>query len=359
MPRIRDLLRLSGRDRETFVQAAKMAVAAVAAWQIARQVHEPQSFIAPYAAVFMMGGTIFRSLRDAVLQVTTMVLGVLVAFVVAVTIPFAPLALAVAVFVGMVIGRWHRLGQDGIWVGVIALLMITYGTADDAGYLAFRVGEGVLGAVIGLAVNALVLPPLRLREGDRAVTAAAKEIADQLRRVAAGMRAGWSKQNAQHWHREAVAVERAVRAAEEADGDGRESARLNPRAALRGDGAAPKDSVLGALYEVAEQARHITKTLVTSDDPDNTTPRTGPVFDNAFAGLLEDLATALDAYREPEAQRRIDREPLRAALRRAREQRAALARQAPWPDHVPPEDWSAHAALLLAAERALLALLEA
>lgn len=336
-----------------------MAVAAVAAWQIARQVHEPQSFIAPYAAVFMIGSTVFRSLRDAVLQVTTMMLGVLVAYAVARTIPSPPAALAVAVFAGMLIGRWHRLGQDGIWVGVIALLMVTYGTADNAEYLAVRVGEGVLGAAIGVAVNVLVLPPLRLREGDRAVTAAAKEIAGQLRAVATGLRAGWRIQDAQRWHREAVAVERAVRAADEADGDGRESARFNPRAAARRDRVERTDSVLGVLYDVAEQVRHITKTLVSSADPDDTAPRTEPVFDHEFAELLDDVATALDAYQEPVEERRIDREPLRAALSRARGRRSALARQTPWSDHVPPEDWSAHAALLLAVERALLALLGA
>src|SRR4051794_15967438 len=76
-------LRLSGRDREGLVQAAKMAVAAVVAWLAARQLGGPQSFIAPYAAVLIMNGTVYRSLVDAARQVTTVVLGVLVAFVVA------------------------------------------------------------------------------------------------------------------------------------------------------------------------------------------------------------------------------------------------------------------------------------
>lgn len=52
------------------------------AWLFARQLHEPQSFIAPYVAVFMTTGTVYRSLFDAAKQVTTVVLGVLVAFAV-------------------------------------------------------------------------------------------------------------------------------------------------------------------------------------------------------------------------------------------------------------------------------------
>ena len=108
------------------------------------------------------------------------------------------------------------------------------------------------------------------------------------------------------------------------------------------------------LYEVAEQACHITKILVASDDPDDTAPRTGPVFDRSFADLLDEVAAAVAAYRKPDT----DPATPRAALDRARHRRAALARQTPWPEHLPPEDWSAHAALLLAAEHALLALVD-
>lgn len=358
MRRPRDLFRLSGRDREDLVQAAKAAFAAVLAWLIARQiagrVDDVQSFIAPYAAVFMMSGTVLRSLQSAALQTATMVLGVLVAFVAAALVPWPWAALAVAVFAGLLIGRWRRLGTDGIWVGVVALLMVTYGTAGDVGYLLARVGEGVLGAVVGVAVNTLLLPPMRLREGDRAVTAAATEIAGLLRTIAEGLRTGWDHDTARRWRRDAGALEAAVREADDAEAGERESTRLNPRAL--GRRYQPQESVLGALFEVAEQVRHVTKTLFASADPDDTAPRTGVVFDRSYAGLLCEVAAAVDVYRAPAAERTVDPDAIAAALDRARGQRSALARQEPWPDHQPPEDWSAHAALVLAAERALRAL---
>ncbi|MCT2585468.1 FUSC family protein [Actinophytocola gossypii] len=358
MRRFRDLLNLTGREREGLVQAAKMAVAAVGAWLVAREFYEPQSFIAPYAAVFMIGGTVFRSLKDAALQVFTVTLGVVLAFGVVMLVPYGPAALGVAVFVGMVIGAWHRLGSSGIWVGVVALLMIAYGTADDPSYLVSRVGESVLGAVIGVVVNVLVFPPMRLREGDQAVETAAGEIVDLLRRIASGLREeGWDLDGAREWHRESVALDRAVREADDAIGRGRESTWYNPRVLLRGRRPEPGNAVLNTLYDIAEQARHLTKVLVASADPDDTAPLTGPAFDRPFADVLDELATEIDRIRENPSDCDVDHDALRETLRRVRELRSALARQAPWPDHLPPEDWSAHAALVLAAERIVLALL--
>jgi uncharacterized membrane protein YgaE (UPF0421/DUF939 family) len=359
MRRFRDLMNMTGREREGLVQAAKMAVAAVAAWLIAREFYEPQSFIAPYAAVFMVGGTVFRSLNDAALQVFTVTLGVVLAFGVVMVIPFGPAALGVAVFVGMVIGRWQRLGSTGIWVGVVALLMVTYGTADEPTFLVSRIGESVLGAVIGVAVNVLVFPPMRLREGDQAVEAAAGEIVGLLGRIASGLREkGWDLDAAQQWHREAIALDRAVREADDATSRARESTWFNPRVLMRyRRRPEPRNAALNVLYDIAEQARHLTKVLVASADPDDTAPRTGPAFDRPFADVIDELATEIDSIRNNPSDFEVDHDALRETLRRVRDLRAALARQAPWPDHLPPEDWSAHAALVLAAERAVLALL--
>jgi len=352
-------LRFSGRDREGLVQAAKMAVAAVVAWFFARQLHEPQSFIAPYAAVFMMSGTVYRSFFDAAKQVTTVVLGVLVAFAVAVVVPWELAALAVAVFVGMVVGRWHRLGRDGIWVGVVALLMITYGTAGDAGFLLFRAGEALFGALVGVAVNVLLLPPVYLRQVGRAVAGVSAEIEELLDTMSGELRDEWSVVDARRWRRGARALGAVVRHAEEASGEGWESIRFNPRGWWsRSSSPSDDDTALGKLTDVVEQVQQIAETLVTSGDPDSTAPRTGRVFDETFADLLADLARGVAVYQVPLTEREIDREALYDALSRARDRRAALARLAPSPDMDPPKDWSAHAAALLALENALRSLLD-
>jgi uncharacterized membrane protein YgaE (UPF0421/DUF939 family) len=336
-----------------------MALAAVLAWSIALLFDKTQPFIAAYAAVFMMSGTVYRSLLDATRQVTTVVLGVLVAFGASMVIPWPPAELGVAVFVGMVIGRWHRLGREGIWVGVVALLMVTYGAADDASYLALRVAEALFGAVVGLAVNALVLPPLQLRDARRAVADVSGEIAELLESVAAGLREGWDENDAHRWRRAGRQLGTAVRRAEETIGHSRESMRLNSRRLWsRAPYPVVEQRGLHTLYEITQHIQHLTETLVTAAEPDNTLPTTGSAFDEQLATLLDTLAEAVRVYREPHT-RRLNHPALAGALDHARDRRAALARLVPWGDLEPPKDWSTHAAAMLAVERALRTLLDA
>jgi uncharacterized membrane protein YccC len=357
--RIRDAITLSGRGREGMIQAAKMALAAVVAWSVALLFDRQQPFIAAYAAVFMMSGTVYRSLLDGVRQVTTVILGVLVAFGAVLVIPWPPAELGAAVFVGMVIGRWHRLGRDGIWVGVVALLMVTYGTADDTSYLALRVAEALLGATVGVAVNALILPPLTLRDAGRAVAAVSGEIAELLESITRGLRDGWDEGDARRWRRTGRQLGTAVRHAEEAVGHGRESMRLNPRR-LWSPAARPvvEQREPRTLYEITQHVQQLTEALFTAAEPDNALPTTGSAFDTQLAALLDTLAEAVRVYREPDT-RSLDRPALATALDRARDRRAALAGLVPWPDHEPPKDWSTHAAVMLAVERALRTLLDA
>lgn len=347
-------LTLSGRGREGVVQAAKMAVAAVLAWWVARLFDETQPFIAAYTAVFMMTGTVFRSVLDAARQVITVVLGVLIAFGAVLVLPWPPAELAVAVFVGMVVGRWHRLGKDGIWVGVVALLMVTYGAAGDSAYLILRVGEALFGALVGIAVNALVVPPLYLRQAKSAVAALSVEAAELLDAIAGGLRDGWDEHDARRWRRVARQLEAAVRHAEDAVGASHESTLLNVRRVWsRQTHPIVEDRAFHTLYEVTEQLKQLTETLVTAEEPGNGAPGTGPDFNESLADLLTVLADAVRVYREAPPDRYPDRAVLGEALDKARARRADLACLDP------PQDWSVHAAALLATERAFRALLDA
>lgn len=342
------------------VPAAKMAVAAVVAWSVARLFDDTQSFIAAYAAVFMVAGTVYRSLLDAARQVTTVVLGVLVAFVAVLVIPWPPAKLGVAVFAGMMLGSWRRLGPDGIWVGVVALLMVTFGTADDVSYLALRVGEAVFGAVVGIAVNALVAPPLRLRAGGRAVAALSADLANLLTAAAAGLRGGWAEDDARGWRRSACQLEVAARHAENEIGHGHESLRLNSRRRRRTGLAHPsvEDRRLSVLRALVRHTQQLTETLAASAEPASTLPATGTTFDARLADPVDTLAEAVRAYRDPHSHR-LDRDALTTALAHARDRRAAMARIVPSPDLDPPKDWSTHAAALVAVERALRTLTDA
>ncbi|UQS26914.1 FUSC family protein [Amycolatopsis thermalba] len=288
-------LRFPGREREAIVQALKMALAAVLAWLVARLViPSPQSFIAPYAAVFLMTATVYRSLTNAAQQTAALLLGLAVAYAAAHLIPQPVLALAAAVFVGMLLGQWHRFGSSGIWVGVTALLMISYGTAGNLLYLAERMAESVLGAAIGLAVNTVILPPVHLRHTRDAVTALAAEVRDLLRSIAGDLRDEWDSDTASRWLRHARRLDSTVRKADEAVSWGRESVRFNIRWLVhrrRGRSPLPSsfESPLSVLTEVSEQVKRITEALLTAAQQDEADRE----FTPGYARLLGQLAGAV------------------------------------------------------------------
>lgn len=344
-------MQLTARQREGLLQAAKAAVAAAVAYLVARQVHAPQSFMAPYAAVFMMSETVYRSFADAARTVGTLILGVVLAFVTVTVIPDVAIALPVAVFAGTAIGRWHRLGDSGIWIGVTALLMIAYGTADNASYLLDRTVEGVLGAAIGLAVNMFVFPPLHLRAGRQAVADVAAELDDLLRTVADGIRDGdWNDGDARTWQRRARELEDVIRRAEHARGRSHESTRYNPRWALRHRRHDPGDrhQDLGQLHEVARQVQHITEALAAAAS--GAAPVAGEWFTGSYAELLDAVATAVATHRDADTPTQTCE--VADARDRSRARRRDLAERGAVADDGVRLDWSTQGALLLAVERA-------
>ncbi|MDQ0379448.1 FUSC family protein [Amycolatopsis thermophila] len=294
--------RFPGREREAVLQAAKMAIAAVLAWLVARVViPSPQSFIAPYTAVFLMTETVYRSVTNAAQQAGAILLGLAIAYVAAHLIPSAVLALAVAVFVGVLLGQWHRFGTSGIWVGVSALLMISYGTAGNLVYLAERLGESLLGATIGVAVNTIVLPPVHLRHTRDAVAALAGEVRDLLNSMAADLRDAWDTDTAARWLRNARRLDEAVRRADDAVSWGRESVRFNIRWLLdrrRGRTALPSafESPLNILSDVSEQVKRIADALNTAAQQEESDRE----FTGEFARLMDELAAAVTCLDQSE-----------------------------------------------------------
>ena len=92
--------------------------------------HSPEAFLAPYAALFIIGNTVRNSMRVAARQVSVVVLGVVVAAVAAVTLPTVA-ALAIATGAGILVGRIPLLSPDGIWVAVTAVLVLLYRNSNQ------------------------------------------------------------------------------------------------------------------------------------------------------------------------------------------------------------------------------------
>ncbi|OLZ58344.1 FUSC family protein [Amycolatopsis keratiniphila] len=177
--------RVPGEERRSLVQITKATAAAVIAWIVATAVLRlPQPFLAPYAAVFLVQATVYRSLRGWAQQVGAVSVGVLLAAGAGQVIPSVTVALGLVIFVGLLIGSWRGFGDSGVWVGITGMLLISYGNATEPVLLADRLLETALGAAIGAVLNAVILPPLHGERLRAATSRLASAIADVLDKTA-------------------------------------------------------------------------------------------------------------------------------------------------------------------------------
>ena len=182
--------RVPGEERRSLIQTTKATAAAVIAWIVATSVLRlPQPFLAPYAAVFLVQATVYRSLRGWAQQVGAVSVGVLLAAGAGQVVPSVTVALGLVIFVGLLIGSWRGFGDSGVWVGITGMLLISYGNATEPVLLADRLLETALGAAIGAVLNAVILPPLhgeRLRAATSRLAAAIADLLDETAEVVRG-----------------------------------------------------------------------------------------------------------------------------------------------------------------------------
>jgi uncharacterized membrane protein YgaE (UPF0421/DUF939 family) len=223
----RDVPRRGALARETVTQALKAGLAAVLAWTVGvGLLGLPQPYLAAWVAMVMVRPTVHWSVLTGVRQVASVVLGVGVAVAAVVLMPGKVLALAVAVPVAFLIGCWPRLGDQGLYVPFTALLMVAVDSVAE-NYVLLRLLETGLGAVLGMAVNLLVFPPLRIQAVDDRVRRDGAATAGVLRDLAAGLRGDGT--GTETWDELAERLDDRSAQTLEAVRHAREGLRLNPR----------------------------------------------------------------------------------------------------------------------------------
>jgi uncharacterized membrane protein YgaE (UPF0421/DUF939 family) len=282
------LPKLSIGIRRAVIQALKAALACVLAWFAATHVFSlPQPFLAPYAAVFMIQSTVYRSIRVSVQQLAAVSAAVLISFVVVQIVPDRIVALGVVTAVGLLVGRLSVFGDSGRWVGVTAVLLLTMNVATQDVLLVDRLVETALGAVVGIVVNALILPPTYAIWA-RTATA---ELADELRDVLAGLASALRKEDApgdpHHWVRRCEHAERIVIDAEDAVRWSREADRMNLR---RRRGRRAETRGVRNLRDASPHVRQIAEALRSSVDPHELFRYPEREVRAALAALFDELA---------------------------------------------------------------------
>ncbi|MFI1249292.1 aromatic acid exporter family protein [Streptomyces anulatus] len=219
-------------DTYQVTQSLKAAVAAIIAWSLTGWwLTAPMALMAPWAAVALVQGTVYRSVRTATQLLLMITAGTLIAAGAAALTGNTMAAMVIALPLTVLLGNLAPVGGQGLYAPTTALFVLAYGSYSlpDVGH---RLLETAVGAAVGIAVNAAILPPVHSRHVNRLVCALPRDCAELLRDMGDGMQ-DYDAQRAEQWHRNAHDLLAALSELHVARGWDSESFRLNPGHRLR------------------------------------------------------------------------------------------------------------------------------
>ncbi|MFJ3561431.1 aromatic acid exporter family protein [Streptomyces anulatus] len=276
----------AGPERDTLVQSLKAAGAAIAAWAVSGWWFQaPMALLAPWTAIAMVGSTVYHSVRTGIQQFAIIALGtVWASAAMAFTHDQTMVAMLFTLPFMMLLGNYRRFGSQGIYGATTALFVITGGVSSTS-TVGHRLLETLIGAVIGLLINAFVLPPVHLRSVRDRLVRLVRETADVLSAMAEGLREEDAVERSASWHHWASGLTVSLQNVGEARRWAMEGSRWNPGGRLRRTGPKPPPFVEDSRWgRVCTRVLALTRTLKTISGDSELTP---PSPD--FLRLLSDV----------------------------------------------------------------------
>ncbi|MEV6505300.1 FUSC family protein [Streptomyces sp. NPDC051642] len=223
------LVRFLGRHRDpVVVQTLRSATAATVAYVVALRLSpEPAPLTAPLTALLVVQVTLYATLTNGIRRVNAVVAGVLVAIAFSLLVGLTWWSLALLIVAALVVGRLVRVDEYVPEVAISAMLVLGVTTVGNTAWA--RIVETLIGAVVGLACNLLLAPPVWVDEAGESIEGLARRLRRLMRRMgeeAAGRtpvdHATARLHEARRLDHDIVEVDAALRQAED-------SLRLNPR----------------------------------------------------------------------------------------------------------------------------------
>jgi Aromatic acid exporter family member 1 len=351
--RFRPLFR---RGRTPGLRTLRTTLAAVLAFVVARWLNtSAQPVLAPLTALLVVQLTMYQTVAQGVERVASVLAGVLVAVGLAHFVGLTWWSLGGVIAVSLIVGRLLRLGPQLLEVPISAMLVLAVGGADNVA--AGRVYETLIGAGVGVAVSAVLAPPLYLQPAGDALDELTDRMAEVLRGLAAQLRDGWSRAAADRWLNEARALGAEVGRADEHLARAEESARLNPRGRQARD-VQPRLRVgLTGLEHCQVTLRNLCRALLDRTyflPPEEEGIAYRPEVRAALAQVLEAAADAIEdvaPVAAPTGSAEAARAEVEAALSELQRRRDELSDLLIPEQHHDQGAWQQHGALLAAVDR--------
>ncbi|ANJ28146.1 FUSC family protein [Agromyces aureus] len=254
------LANLRTSRRLPVLQVLKTSVATIAAWLIAGALIPAQlPVFAAIAALLVVQPSVNQSLGKGIERSIGVLLGVIVASALAFAFGAYSWVVLVAVLIAMLIAWALKMAPaTGNQVAISAMLTLALGAATP-NYALDRVLETVIGAAIGIIVNAAIVPPVAIAPARREAALLGSELAASADRLAAALETEQSRPQIEALMIEARLLRPVRDAAVDAIAAGTESLTLNPRRSAHREELAQLGSLIDQLNPIVTQLIGMTR----------------------------------------------------------------------------------------------------
>ncbi|WP_329543892.1 aromatic acid exporter family protein [Streptomyces sp. NBC_01356] len=216
------------RREPVVVQALRSAAAATIAYVVALHLSpEPAPLTAPLTALLVVQVTLYATITTGVRRVNSVVAGVVVAIIFSSLVGLTWWSLALLIVASLAVGHLVRVSEFVPEVAISAMLVLGVTRVGDIAWA--RVLETLIGAVVGLACNLVLAPPVWVGVAGESIEDLARRMRQLMLRIgeeAAGRTpaslAAARLHEARRLDHDIVEVDAALRQAED-------SLKLNPR----------------------------------------------------------------------------------------------------------------------------------
>lgn len=231
-------------------------------------------FLAPWTALLTVHATVYRSLSRGAQSTVASTIGVALSFMIGNYLGVNVWTFALALFIGLVGARLSWIRDEGIAIATTAIFVLGSGFDSQQPLLLERTGEIALGVAVGLAVNLIIVPPIRDRQASKYVDSINRRIGGVLINMSKEFSDSWDTDRVEEWFRETESMSSELSSAWQTVRFATESRRVNPRgdlgksrrlrryseASTHTDGEG-YESILQRVDEGISHLRHLARTL--------------------------------------------------------------------------------------------------
>lgn len=266
----------SPENSTSLLQVTKTVVAATAAWALSVYVLQSEMpFLASWTALLTVNATVYRSFSHGAQTTVSSAAGVGLSFVVGHFLGVSVWTFALALLVGMVVSRFRWIRDEGTAIATTAIFVLGNDYSSQEPLLMDRIIEVCVGVGLGIAVNLLILPPLRDQQASRYVDSINRRMGGVLLSMAEEFKESWGTEQAESWLEETKSMNDELNSAWGVVRFARESELVNPRRrltrSLRPGGRLQRqpskedrvsyEEILGRIDEGISHLRNLTRTL--------------------------------------------------------------------------------------------------